>query len=164
MSFTLVEADLNNPVHSQAIVSLLNAYALDLKGYNRSLPAEVLREVVPRMRKVPGAFVLLAQTQGEYVGMAVCFMGFSTFYARPLVNVHDFTVLKEHRGRGIGTALLEAVERKARSLDCCKVTLETQEKNETALRVYRRCGFEGSVLDESEGRALFLSKYLPPRD
>jgi hypothetical protein len=36
----------------------------------------------------PNARVFLAYLGGEAVGLATCFIGFSTFHGRPLVNVH----------------------------------------------------------------------------
>ena len=160
VNVNIVTADLDNSTHQAAILHLLNTYALELQGYNKPLPETVLAELIPEIRKIPTARVFLAETKGMYIGMAVCFLGFSTFYARPVINIHDFTVLKEYRGTGIGSRLLQAVEEKAVELGCGKITLEVQEKNTEAIRLYERYGFEESVLDESEGRALFLSKIL----
>ena len=87
-------------------------------------------------------------------------LGFSTFKARPLVNVHDLAVLPEHRGRGVGRALLAAVERKARALGCARVTLEVQENNGRARRVYERAGFAQAVYGDTTGGSLFYTKPL----
>ncbi|MBM3287342.1 MAG: GNAT family N-acetyltransferase, partial [Candidatus Eisenbacteria bacterium] len=46
------------------------------------------------------------------------------------------------RGGGIGTRLLAAVERRARSLDCREVWLITTNDNLRALRFYQRRGYE----------------------
>jgi GNAT superfamily N-acetyltransferase len=156
----LIEADLNNGVHQNAIVYLLNEYAKDLPGYRRSLPQKVLHELIAEMVKIPTALTVLATVENHYVGMAICFLGFSTFYARPVINIHDFTVLAEYRRQGIGKKLIERIVQKAKELNCCKITLEVQEKNVNALHLYESCGFEKSILDKSEGHALFLSKYL----
>jgi ribosomal protein S18 acetylase RimI-like enzyme len=94
------------------------------------------------------------------VGIATCFLGFSTFAARPLINVHDLAVLPEHRGRGIGRGLLEAVEHCARERGCAKVTLEVQENNSPARRLYKRMGFAQAVYAEDTGGALFYAKTL----
>ena len=163
MNTTIMEADLNDVAHQNAIVHLLNEYTKDLQGFKRSLPDNVLKELIPEIRKIPTALIFLAEADDRFVGMSICFLGFSTFFARPIVNIHDFTVLREFRRQGIGTLLVEAVERKAAALDCCKLTLEVQEKNSDALRLYEKCGFEKSILDESEGQAFFLSKYLHDR-
>jgi GNAT superfamily N-acetyltransferase len=48
--------------------------------------------------------------QGEQpVAVAVCFIGLSTFAAKPLVNIHDCMVLPVFRRKGVGRRLLEAV-------------------------------------------------------
>ncbi len=160
MKIIIEQADLNKPDHQKAVVELLNTYAMDLDGYKRSLPEEVLNELIPEMKKFPTTLIYLAQADEKFAGMAICFMGFSTFYARPLINIHDFTVLKEYRHQGIGKMLVKKIEEKAEELNCCKLTLEVQEINTNAIRLYESCGFEKSILDESAGQALFLSKYL----
>ncbi|MBK7975719.1 MAG: GNAT family N-acetyltransferase [Deltaproteobacteria bacterium] len=86
-------------------------------------------------------------------------LGFSTFAARPLINVHDLAVLPEYRGHGIGRALLRAVERAARERGCVKLTLEVQENNQRARSVYAAAGFAQAEYGASGG-ALFCSKRL----
>ncbi len=94
------------------------------------------------------------------MGIAVCFIGFSTFAARPLINIHDLAVLPEGRGNGVGRKLLTAVERKAREMNCCKVTLEVLENNRRALKVYAAAGFVRATYTEEAGGALFFAKKL----
>ncbi|HEU4533517.1 MAG TPA: GNAT family N-acetyltransferase, partial [Polyangiaceae bacterium] len=104
--------------------------------------------------------IFLAYLEGRAVGVAVCFRGFSTFAARPLVNVHDLAVVPECRGRGVGRLLLQAVERKARALGCCKLTLEVLENNQRARNLYASLGFAQLAYHEDAGGALFLAKTL----
>jgi ribosomal protein S18 acetylase RimI-like enzyme len=56
--------------------------------------------------------------------------------------------------------ILAAVEQKARDTDCCKVTLEVQQNNHRAQRLYMAAGFSRPVYAEAAGGALFLSKPL----
>ena len=143
MDVNIVTADLGNSIHQTSILRLLNEYALELKGYNKPLSDAVLTELIPEMRKIPTVHVLLAETEGEYIGLAVCFLGFSTFYARPVLNIHDFTVLKEYRDMGIGSRLLQAVEEKAVELRCRKITLEVQEKKRKSYPIIRTLRLRG---------------------
>ena len=92
--------------------------------------------------------------------MAICFRGFSTFAARPLLNIHDFVVLDQYRGQGIGRRVMDAVEAAARRLGCCKLTLEVQDNNHRARAVYATFGFQQSVYVAEAGGALFMSKPL----
>ena len=159
-SVEIVEADLQCATHQQAVVTLIDAYALDPMGQGQRLSDETRRALIPGLQQHPTTVIFLACHAGEAVGIAVCFRGFSTFAGRPLINIHDLAVLPAHRGRGIGRRLLEAVERKARETGCCKVTLEVQENNHRARRTYEAAGFVQSVLEEDAGGALFLSKPL----
>ncbi|HEU4405407.1 MAG TPA: GNAT family N-acetyltransferase [Polyangiaceae bacterium] len=156
----VVEADLSRPDHQEAVVSLVDAYARDPMGGGEPLSAEARGGLIPGLRAHPTTLVFLAYLGGRAVGVAVCFLGFSTFAAKPLVNVHDLGVLPECRGRGVGRLLLGAVERRARALGCCKLTLEVLENNRPARALYESVGFAPLTYQESAGGALFLSKKL----
>jgi len=149
-----------SPEHQRAIVALTDAYARDPMGNGAPLAPDVAARLIPGLRGHPTTLVLLAVVAGVPVGIATCFLGFSTFQARPLLNVHDLAVLPEHRGMGLGRRLLEAVESKARVLGCCKVTLEVLEDNRAARRPYARAGFGQAVYTDAAGGALFYSKSL----
>ena len=158
MTVKIIQADLDRPEHARAVVEMLNAYAMDPMGRGESLPDDVLRELVPGLKRIPTAIVLLAYDGDKPIGIATCFLGFSTFAARPLVNIHDLAVLQEYRGQGVSRLLLEAVEAKARALGCCKVTLEVQEKNYRAREVYERAGFRPVEWANVGGETYFLAK------
>jgi ribosomal protein S18 acetylase RimI-like enzyme len=155
-------ADLDRSDDAHAVVTLLNAYAEDAMGDGESLPEDVKQRLVPALRRVPDRLVLLA-CEGEYaVGLAICFKGFSTFRARPLLNIHDLTVLPTYRGRGIATALLAAIEAEARRRDCCKLTLEVREDNPRAEALYRGLGFGAGRSGEHSVQYRFMEKRLEP--
>jgi ribosomal protein S18 acetylase RimI-like enzyme len=156
----IVEADLSRLDHQRDVVALTDAYARDPMGNGAPLSPEVIARLISGLLGHPTTLVLLAYSGGEAVGIATCFLGFSTFQGRPLVNVHDLAVLPEHRGSGVGRQLLEAVERKARALGCCKVTLEVLENNAAARRLYARVGFSQATYVETSGGALFYTKLL----
>lgn len=158
----LVQAKFDDPVHASAIVALLDHYAGERMGIGRPLPDDVKAKIVPGLRAHPAAFAFLAflGKEKEPVGLIVCFRGFSTFQAKPLVNIHDFCVKRPFRGRRIGRELLRMVEGKARSLGCSRITLEVREDNERALRLYESDGFEGERSRDGRPRTLFLEKTL----
>jgi GNAT superfamily N-acetyltransferase len=161
---TIVEADLDRPEHQRAVLELTDAYARDSMGNGRPLSDEVRRALIPGLQKHPTTVIFLAYLGSHPIGIANCFIGFSTFAARPLINVSDLAVLSGHREKGIGRLLLEAVERKALELGCCKLTIEVQENNHRARHVYESVGFVQAVYVTEAGGALFLSKPLinPP--
>jgi ribosomal protein S18 acetylase RimI-like enzyme len=156
----IIEADLNVKQHQQAVVELIDAYARDPMGNGAALAGDVRSALIPGLQKHPTTVIFLAFRGTLPIGIAVCFRGFSTFAARPLINIHDLAVLPAHRGYGAGRLLLEAVEGKARSLGCCKVTLEVQENNRRARHVYEAAGFAQAQYQEAAGGSLFYSKLL----
>ena len=157
---TIERADLERPEHQRAIVEMTAAYARDPMGNDAPLDADVLEALVPALRRHPTTLVWLAWRGDRPVGIATCFLGFSTFAARPVINVHDLCVVQGERGRGIATALLRAVESSARERGCAKVTLEVQEHNAPARRLYEALGFAQAVYARGNGGALFFAKDL----
>jgi ribosomal protein S18 acetylase RimI-like enzyme len=134
-------ADLTNAAHWSAILELLDMYSRSEFGDGQPLAASVKASLIDGLIAHGKARVYLAYEADVPAGVAICFVGFSTFKARPLLNVHDLAVAPEFRGRGIGKALLDAVAEDARRLGYCKVTLEVRADNAKALELYRRAGF-----------------------
>ena len=149
MDVQIIDADLTNPAHRAGIVDVLNAYACDPAGGAEPLSAEVRQQLVRGLEAHPTSVVLLAIADQRPIGIAVCFLGFSTFRARPLLNIHDLAVLRQWRGRGVGRALLGGAQERARRRGCCRLTLEVQDDNRPALALYRQFGFDHFVVGQS---------------
>ncbi|MFO6446538.1 GNAT family N-acetyltransferase [Erythrobacter sp. NE805] len=152
-------ADYRDPRDAADVVVLLDAYARDPMGGGAPLAEEVKMRLPGDLAANPQAFALIARLEDEAVGLANCFMGYSTFAAAPLVNIHDLAVLPETRGRGVGKALLQAVEVEALKRGACKITLEVLSGN-PARHLYAACGFGDYQLDPQAGHALFWQKRL----
>jgi pimeloyl-ACP methyl ester carboxylesterase/GNAT superfamily N-acetyltransferase len=152
-------ADLQSEADAAAIVLLISAYAMDPRGGGQPLPAAVQSRLVPGLRAHPLARVWLAFDGTNAVGVCVAFIGYSTFQARPLLNIHDLAVLAGQRGRGIGRALLAAAEAGAAREGCCKLTLEVQDDNTPARQLYGNYGFH-DVRYGNSGPTRFLAKPL----
>ncbi|WP_232495114.1 GNAT family N-acetyltransferase [Novosphingobium kaempferiae] len=160
LDITVAKADFADPADAAAIVAMLDVYACDPMGGATPLSDDVRERLVPALAEVPGAFVLLARIDGEAVGIANCFTGFSTFAARPLVNIHDMAVAPAHRGKGVARALFAAIEAEARAIGACKVTLEVLSGNHRAKELYASLGYGDFQLDPEAGHALFWQKRL----
>jgi ribosomal protein S18 acetylase RimI-like enzyme len=156
----IVEADLGLAAHQTAVLELTDAYSRDPFGDGKPLDPDVRERLIPGLRKHPTTMIMLAFDGDRPVGAAVSFVGFSTFAARPLLNIHDLIVLPGYRGKGVGRSLLDSVEHKARELGCCKMTLEVLDRNERALRAYESFGFARYTLQEGAGEAIFMAKVL----
>ena len=160
MSIEILQADYGLPAHAGAVVSLLDDYARDPMGGGTPLPDDVKATLVSELQKRPHALSILAFADGEPVGLINAFEGFSTFKAKPLLNLHDITVRKTFRGRGLAQAMMQKAEEIAAARGCCKLTLEVLGGNEVALKAYERFGFTAYQLDPAAGTARFLEKGL----
>src|ERR1700682_4697336 len=66
----------------------------------------------------PYGETLLAEEAGKPIGFALFFHNFSTFLALPRIHLEDLFVVPEHRGRGVGRALLKELARLAVESAC----------------------------------------------
>ena len=160
MSVEIRKVDFLNTHEAQHLLMLLGNYALDKQGRGEPLSQYVQENLIGELQKSPIAVCFIAYKNSKPIGLANCFYAFSTFSAKPLLNVHDLIVVDGNRGEGIGTKILNAVENEAKSKGCCKVTLEVLQNNERAKRVYQSFGFAGYNLGEEENNALFWQKKI----
>ena len=163
LHFTL--ADWSDQRDCDAVVALLQAYALHPMGGAEALSEYAVTNLPAAMAKTPGAFSVIgwhttADEACTPVALANCFQALSTFACKPLINIHDLYVSDSARGQGAGQALLANVEAEAERRGCCKVTLEVLTGNAGAIRAYENFGFALYTLDEKTGHALFMHKKL----
>ena len=157
---TIADADLSRAEHQHALVTMIDAYMRDAMEGGQPPSEQVKRELVPGLRAHPACYAFLAYRGGSPVGFSICFLGFSTFNARPLINIHDIFVDSSLRGIGIGRMLLERIEAKARELHCCRLTLEVREDNRVARGLYRKVGFDRVVVGAERVALEFWHKPL----
>jgi len=156
----ILPADLNSKTHALALVELLDAYAHDPLGGGQGLASDVKAKLPEELARRPTACVLLAWAEARAVGLLIAFEGFSTFAAKPLLNLHDIYVDPAYRRRGVGKLLLAHAEAIALQRGCCKLTLEVLSGNTTAQAAYREFGFQQYELSPEVGQAMFWEKKL----
>jgi ribosomal protein S18 acetylase RimI-like enzyme len=151
----IIICDYSNSAHRQAVASMINAYIGDGMGGGNLLSLEEQQRMIEGLRNHPKSIVLLAQDAGVFAGLLTAFENFSTFTAKPMINIHDVFVLREHRGRGIGRKLMNAIIDEAKRRQCSRVTLEVRKDNLNAQNLYQSLGFEEA------GQGMFYwRKYL----
>ena len=160
MNINITELDLSDERQVSGMIKVLDAYAREPAGGSEPIAAGVRERLLTDLRQVDNAVIFGALDGDRIVGIAVCFRAYSTFKARPLINLHDLAVLPEQRGRGVGSALLAALEARARADGCCKVTLEVLDDNHGARRLYERLGFGDGGPGAGDTTTLFMQKPL----
>ena len=88
----------------------------------------------------PAAEVLMARMEGIPVGFALFFPTFSTFLGRRGLWLEDLFVYPEHRGAGVGRALLSALARIACDRGCGRFEWAVLDWNTPAIAFYERLG------------------------
>ncbi|MDR0572960.1 MAG: GNAT family N-acetyltransferase [Tannerella sp.] len=142
---TVRKSDYTNAEDLNAIGALINVYIEDEMGGGKILDQQQQKQLTEALRQHPKSIVLLACTGEIRCGMLVAFENFSTFTVRPMINIHDVIVMKEHRGKGVGRALLEAIVKIADERRCSRITLEVRADNQVAQCLYKSVGFDAPI-------------------
>jgi N-acetylglutamate synthase-like GNAT family acetyltransferase len=123
------------PEDSEALAGLLGQL-----GYPTSAEA-----VARRVERLAGSDVdrlVVAEADGEVVGLAAIHVSLAVEYDEPAAKLSAIVVDERHRRRGIGEALVAAMEAEARARGCCLIFLTTAERRADAHSFYDRIGFE----------------------
>jgi GNAT superfamily N-acetyltransferase len=97
----------------------------------------------------PVAEVLLAYWEDRAVGFALFFRNFSTFLGQPGIYLEDLFVEPEHRGKGIGKALLTRLAKIAIERGYGRLEWAVLDWNTPSIEFYRNLG--AVPLDEWTG-------------
>jgi GNAT superfamily N-acetyltransferase len=122
------------PEDSAAIADLLGQL-----GYPAAAEA-----VEPRLSglRAAGDRLVVAELDGEVVGLADLHVSPSLEHDRPAAKLAALVVDERHRGAGVGRALVAAMEAEARARGCAVLFLTTAERRADAHAFYERVGLE----------------------
>ena len=138
----VIVGDLKKAEDRDAMLKMLDLYMLDPMGGSWSLSDELTKKNIEGLSKQPNYLFFLAKCNGEVAGIANCFVNYSTFKAKQLVNIHDFAVDPKFRRKGIGQAMLDKIVEYSKENDFCKITLEVRYDNPNAQKLYQKMGFK----------------------
>jgi len=160
-----LEVDYHNPQQSADLLEMLQMYASDPMGAGKPLGSDITDTLITKMAARPQVFSVLAYANMQNaeggiqpIAFANCIESFSTFKAKPVVNIHDFAIIEQARGHGISQGLMTYIETLSKQKGACKITLEVLEGNIAAQKAYIKSGFKGYELDPSMGQAMFWEK------
>lgn len=114
-------------------------------------PPEHWAERLADSRQIEQA--ILAEIDGQVVGMAGLRLAPGLFYPEPQAEVTELYVLPGFRGKGVGRSLLEKAEALARQAGASELLIRVNVENDPARRLYRSLGYEDGDLS--------LTKELP---
>jgi GNAT superfamily N-acetyltransferase len=108
-------------------------------------PQPDVETVVQRLRDMAGRSsvrVLVAVAHGEVVGVASLQEVSLLHDRRPLGRLSTMVVTERWRGRGVGRALVEALEELARGAGCGRMEVTSNLRRAAAHAFYQRLGYE----------------------
>ena len=88
----------------------------------------------------PRVFCDIAEWNGAPAGFALWFYNFSTFRGRHGIYLEDLYVRPEHRGRGIGKALLQQLARRCRTEGFARLEWAVLDWNAPSIAFYESLG------------------------
>ncbi len=88
----------------------------------------------------PDRALVVAEARGEVVGYADLLTYPDLMHGRRAGELLGLIVKPDHRGRGLGRALLEAARRVACEQGAGELHINTETENEVAVRLYSSCG------------------------
>jgi N-acetylglutamate synthase-like GNAT family acetyltransferase len=92
--------------------------------------------------QIVGDRVVVAERDGAVVGVAQLHVSPTLEYERPAAKLAALVVDVSHRGQGVGSALVEAMEAEARARRCELLFLTTAARRDDAHAFYRQVGLE----------------------
>jgi ribosomal protein S18 acetylase RimI-like enzyme len=112
------------------------------------------RALYAQLLERPDTVLLLALDGDALIGYALAHVApveetwiADTWRTAPRIGeIESLSVAPEHRGRGIGTALMDALERELEALGITDLIVGALAGNEDALRLYRRRGYRPTWL------------------
>jgi GNAT superfamily N-acetyltransferase len=88
----------------------------------------------------PRLFCEIAEWNGEPAGFAVWFINFSTFSGRSGIYLEDLFVRPEHRGKGIGKALLAQLAKECVAHGWSRLQWSVLDWNTPSIEFYKSLG------------------------
>lgn len=90
----------------------------------------------------------VAEVQGVVVGMALCYIRYSTWKG-PVLYLEDLVVQESHRGLGLGKALFETCMQFGREMGYPRMNWQVLDWNDPAIGFYEHYGakFDGEWLN-----------------
>lgn len=141
MNYSFVPINLSDEIHCAQLLRLLDAYMQDEMGNGAPMDSELAPKIIDGLKNYAGYLGFFAVVDDNYAALANCNQNFSTFKAQPLINIHDFIVHPDFRGRGVGKFLLDSMAEYGRKHGFCRINLEVRHDNIKAQKLYQKTGY-----------------------
>ncbi|MBE8968855.1 GNAT family N-acetyltransferase [Nostocales cyanobacterium LEGE 12452] len=122
-----------------AIMELIYLKA-EFDGCPKSVEATPQKLEIDLFRETPLAFVLLAEVDGDTIGLATYHFIYSTFLAKSGIWLDDLYVKADYRSHRVGQALMLRLRQIAKEKGCGRIDWTVAVSNERGINFYERIG------------------------
>ncbi|WP_282173245.1 GNAT family N-acetyltransferase [Cytobacillus firmus] len=133
------------PADAQSLANLITQvenesdYMLFEPG-ERQTSAEAQLKRIEAIQKVDHSTIIIAEQNNRLIGFVMAVGGAAKRNRHTVYLVAG--ILREHRGRGIGTKLFEELDRWAREHHIHRLELTTVIHNQAGVNLYKKAGFQ----------------------
>lgn len=122
-----------------AIMELIHLKA-EFDGCPESVEATPQKLEIDLFGETPLAFVLLAEVNGDTIGLATYHFIYSTFLAKSGIWLDDLYVKAEYRSHRVGQVLMLRLRQIAKEKGCGRIDWTVAVSNERGINFYERIG------------------------
>jgi len=140
-----------------AILALINELAdyehalHEVQATEQSLLATLSFPSNPSSGYAKTLLITSTETPDSPAGMALYFHNYSTWRAAPGIYLEDLYVQPKYRGKGFGTALLQALARDCVRLGCKRLEWSVLKWNEPSIKFYEGSSVGAKMMSEWVG-------------
>lgn len=160
LNLRLKKVDYQDPEQVAELLDLLQMYALDPMGGGGAIDDNTLKALPEALASRDFMHSFIVYEEDTPLGFSNCIESFSTFSAKGVMNIHDFAIVPQARGKDLSQFLLKGIEEFASNIGCTKLTLEVLTGNKSAIRAYEKSGFSAYQLNPDLGDAMFWQKSI----
>ncbi|WP_334734833.1 GNAT family N-acetyltransferase [Nostoc sp.] len=121
------------------IMELIHLKA-EFDGCPESVEATPQKLEIDLFGEKPLAFVLLAEVDGDIIGLVTYHFIYSTFLAKPVIWLDDLYVKAEYRSHKVGQALMLRLGKIRQEKGCSRIDWTVAVSNERGIKFYERIG------------------------
>ena len=109
---------------------------------NKTLHYENMKVMFTRNLQAPNQRYICAEVSSKIIGFCSLTVKNNLWQQTFLGNIDEFVVDESHRGRGVGSKLLDRITEIAKSEGCVRIELDSAFHREKAHEFYKNLGFE----------------------
>ena len=121
-----------------AVLEMMRVFYASAAVYTNGSEQIFLKDIEAAVGECPFLEGYVFEWGSEVVGYSMLAKSFSTEFGKPCVWIEDIYIKERYRSRGIGKAFFAFIEEKYPDV---LFRLEVEEENETAVSLYKKCGF-----------------------